>query len=41
VRGVLLKGNGASETLPHLWPMAAFLFVAAAVALLRYRKTLD
>ena len=41
VRGVLLKGNGAPETLPHLWPMAAFLAAAAAVALLRYRKTLD
>ena len=41
VRGVLLKGNGAAETLPHLWPMAAFLVAAAAVALLRYRKTLD
>jgi len=41
VRGVLLKGNGALDTLPHLWPMAAFMFAAGAIALLRYRRTLD
>ena len=41
VRGVLLKGNGALETLPHLWPMAAFMIAAGAIALLRYRRTLD
>ena len=41
VRGVMLKGNGAADTVPHLWPMAAFLVVAAAIALARYRRTLD
>jgi ABC-2 type transport system permease protein len=41
VRGVLLKGNGAIDTLPHLWPMAAFMAAAGAIALLRYRRTLD
>ena len=41
VRGVLLKGNGALDTLPHLWPMAAFMVAAGAIALLRYRRTLD
>jgi ABC-2 type transport system permease protein len=41
VRGVLLKGNGWNETAPHLWPIAAFLGVVAAIALLRYRRTLD
>lgn len=41
VRGVLLKGNGTAETLPQLWPMAAFMFAAGAIALLRYRRTLD
>ena len=41
VRGVLLKGNGVADTAPHLWPIAAFLLVAAAAALLRYRRTLD
>lgn len=41
VRGILLKGNGAAEILTHLWPIAVFLIGAAAVALLRYRETLD
>ena len=41
VRGVLLKGNGAQEVAPHLVPIAAFLLAMAALALLRYRRTLD
>ncbi len=41
VRGVLLKGNGAQEMLPHLWPIAVFMLVVATVAMLRYRRTLD
>jgi len=41
VRGILLKGNGAAEILPEVWPIAAFLVAAAAIALLRYRTTLD
>jgi len=41
VRGVMLKGSGAAELLPELWPMLAFLAVAGGVALLRYRQTLD
>jgi len=41
VRGILLKGNGAAEILPEVWPIAAFLLAAATVALLRYRTTLD
>jgi len=41
VRGILLKGNGAAEILPEVWPIAAFLLAAAVVALLRYRTTLD
>jgi ABC-2 type transport system permease protein len=41
VRGVLLKANEAAEVLPHLWPIAAFLLAAMALALLRYRRTLD
>ncbi|MGH8696606.1 MAG: ABC transporter permease, partial [Burkholderiales bacterium] len=41
VRGILLKGNEAAEIVPELWPIAAFLLAAAAVALLRYRETLD
>jgi ABC-2 type transport system permease protein len=41
VRGILLKGNGASEILPELWPIAAFTLVVAAVAIWSYRETLD
>ena len=41
VRGVLLKGNGTPETWPSLLPIAAFMAVAALLALLRYRRTLD
>ena len=41
VRGVLLKGNGAIDILPELWPMLAFLLAALALSLLRYRRTLD
>ncbi|MDE2625547.1 MAG: ABC transporter permease [Burkholderiales bacterium] len=41
VRGILLKGNGALQLLPEVWPMLAFLLVAGAVALARYRQTLD
>jgi ABC-2 type transport system permease protein len=41
VRGIMLKGNGAAQLLPELWPMLAFLFVAGALALARYRRTLD
>ncbi|MFA5204655.1 MAG: ABC transporter permease [Lentisphaeria bacterium] len=41
VRGVLLKGNGWAESLPHLWPVALFFAVMLAVGLVRYRRTLD
>ncbi|MBI4695625.1 MAG: ABC transporter permease [Gammaproteobacteria bacterium] len=41
VRGVLLKGNDVLEVLPHVWPIALFMLVAATIALLRYRETLD
>lgn len=41
VRGILLKGNGLIEILPHLWPIALFVAVVMTVALKRYRQTLD
>ncbi|QPF73545.1 ABC transporter permease [Roseateles sp. DAIF2] len=41
VRGLMLKGSGLAELLPELWPMLAFLLAAGALALLRYRRTLD
>ena len=41
VRGILLKGNGTAEIIPHIWPLALFLLAVATIALTRYRKTLD
>ncbi len=41
VRGIMLKGNEFPALVPDLWPLAAFLLAAAAVALNRYRQTLD
>jgi ABC-2 type transport system permease protein len=41
LRGILLKGNGAAEIAPNVWPIAVFLLVAAIIALKRYRETLD
>jgi ABC-2 type transport system permease protein len=41
VRGILLKGNGLMDTLPHLWPIALFILVVVGIGLKRYRKTLD
>jgi ABC-2 type transport system permease protein len=41
VRGILLKGNGVAEVWPELLPIVAFFLVAMAIALMRYRRTLD
>lgn len=41
IRGVLLKGNGWVEIWPELWPILVFMLVVSALALLRYRRTLD
>ncbi len=41
VRGVLLKGNGVVEIMPHVWPLLAFVAVVMTIALKRYRQTLD
>jgi ABC-2 type transport system permease protein len=41
VRGIMLKGNGAAEIADEVWPIAAFMLAAGAVALTRYRQTLD
>jgi ABC-2 type transport system permease protein len=41
VRGIMLKGSGALELLPELWPMLAFLLAAGLLALARYRQTVD
>jgi len=41
VRGILLKGSGAAEIAGETAALAVFLAVAGAIALLRYRQTLD
>lgn len=41
VRGILLKGNTLQDVLPQAWPIALFMLAAGAVAMLRYRQTLD
>jgi len=41
LRGILLKGSGAAEIAPNVWPIALFVLVVAAIALKRYRETLD
>jgi len=41
VRGILLKGNGLTEILPELWPMALFTLAVIGAAVWFYRETLD
>jgi ABC-2 type transport system permease protein len=41
VRGVLLKGNGITEIVPELWPMALFTLVVVGIGAWLYRETLD
>jgi ABC-2 type transport system permease protein len=41
VRGIMLKGNGARETMHELWPIALFAALALVVAARRYKQTLD
>jgi ABC-2 type transport system permease protein len=41
VRGLLLKGNGLSEILPEIWPLALFTLASMVIATWLYRETLD
>jgi ABC-2 type transport system permease protein len=41
LRGMLLKGNGAADILPELWPMAVFALAVIGIAVWFYRETLD
>jgi ABC-2 type transport system permease protein len=41
VRGILLKGNGLGDVAGEIWPIALFTAVALAIAVKRYRQTLD
>ncbi|HTS82425.1 MAG TPA: ABC transporter permease [Myxococcaceae bacterium] len=41
IRGILLKGNGALDVLPHLYPLVVFSLVVGTLAIRGYRQTLD
>jgi len=41
VRGIMLKGSTLADVAPQIWPMLVFLAVVSAIALKRYRQTLD
>lgn len=41
IRGILLKGNGWSDSWPSVWPMIVFILALMGVALATYRKALD
>ena len=41
VRGSLLKGVGLENAMPSLGALTLFVVVAASLAMLRYRTTLD
>jgi ABC-2 type transport system permease protein len=41
VRGVMLKGAQFTDVAPQLWPILVFMIVVGAIALLRYKQTLD
>jgi ABC-2 type transport system permease protein len=41
VRGILLKGNGALDVWPHLWPLLLFIAAVLALGVGRFRRTLD
>ena len=41
IRGILLKGNGPLEILPHLVPILLFTIATVAIGARRYRQTLD
>ena len=41
VRGIMLKGNGWVETMPHLWPLVVFMLAVIVLGLKRFKRTLD
>jgi ABC-2 type transport system permease protein len=41
VRGIMLKGNGWSDSWPSVWPLMVFTVVVMAIAVKTYRRTLD
>ena len=41
VRAVMLKGVGLADVSAQIWPLLLFMAVISAIALVRYRRTLD
>ena len=41
IRGIMLKGNGWTNSWPSVWPLIVFTMVVMAVAVKTYRRTLD
>jgi ABC-2 type transport system permease protein len=41
VRGIMLKGNGALELVPQVWPILLFMLVVILIGLRFYKRTLD
>lgn len=41
IRGILLKGNGWTESYPHLIPICIFLIIIILIGVFRYRETLE
>jgi ABC-2 type transport system permease protein len=41
VRGALLKGQGAEDMARELMALLAFVLIVSALAMARYRRTLD
>jgi ABC-2 type transport system permease protein len=41
VRGIMLKGNGLSDSWPNVWQLIIFTFLVMTVAVKTYRRTLD
>jgi len=41
IRGIMLKGASAADMVADIWPLLLIMLVTGALALLRYRQTLD
>jgi ABC-2 type transport system permease protein len=41
IRGIMLKGNGWSNSWPSVWPLIVFTLVVMTIAVKTYRRTLD
>lgn len=37
----MLEGAALADVLPQLWPIGLFILAAGAIAMKRYRQTLD